>query len=285
MPNVGIVADTTASIPEELARELQIELVPYYVVYDGKSWRDMVDLHPDAFAEYLGRATTLPTTACPSSGDYLDAFKRLAERTRDIVALTMTGKGSGGYASAQIAVDTLRAEMPHVNIQLVDTLQAAMCYGWAVIAAARSALQGLTLDRVVEHARQTAQQAMMLETADTLRYLYMGGRIGRAQHLAGSLLNIKPLIGMQDGVIVALGVARGRPRAYARMAELAQERFGAGTPIRLALTHCAALKELELLKSEMLKRFTCAELLVTALSPVLAVHSGPGTVGMCIVPA
>ncbi len=284
MPNVGIIADTTASIPERIVQDLHIELVPYYVIREGENLRDSFDVKPEPFADYLARADVLPTTSCPSPGDYLAAFKKLAEHTCEIVAITMTSKGSGAYTSAQAAVQILRERMPDVNVQVVDTLQVAMSYGWAVIEAARGALEGLSQNQVIERARQVAEKGMMVQTADTLRYLYMGGRIGRATHLVGSLLNIKPLIGMENGTIVALGVARGRPKAYQRMAELAAERFGEGAAIRIAFTHCAALDQLEMLKEQMLKRFDCVEVIVTSLSPALAVHSGPGTVGMCFTP-
>ena len=285
MSNVGIVTDTTASIPEPMAQDLAIELVPYYMIRGQETLRDLFDIRPDEFAAYLAQTDKLPTTSCPSPGDYIAAFKRLAERTREIVALTMTSKGSGAYTSCCAAVDLLREQRPEVNVQVVDTLQVAMSLGWSVIQAARAALQGLTQNEVLAKAHAAAQNGMMLQTADTLRYLYLGGRIMRAQHLIGTLLNIKPIIGMEDGVIVALGTARSRSRAYARMAELAGERLGEGARIKVAFTHCAAREQLELLKAQIVQRFDCVEIVITPLSPVLAVHSGPGTVGMSFIPA
>jgi DegV family protein with EDD domain len=124
----------------------------------------------------------------------------------------------------------------------------------------------------------------MIQTADTLRYLYMGGRIGKAKHLAASLLNIKPLIGMQDGIIVALGTARSRLKAYRRMVELMQQRVGEGARIKVAFTHVAALDQLEVLRPLVTARFECIETIVTELSPALAVHTGPGTVGLSFFP-
>jgi DegV family protein with EDD domain len=126
---------------------------------------------------------------------------------------------------------------------------------------------------------------MMIQTADTLRYLHMGGRIGKAQHLVGSLLNIKPLIGMEDGEIVALGTARSRPKAYRRMVDLMQQRVGEGAVIKVAFTHVAAREQLEALQALVMARFDCIETIVTELSPALAVHSGPGTVGVSFFPA
>ena len=124
----------------------------------------------------------------------------------------------------------------------------------------------------------------MIMTADTLRYLYLGGRIGRARHLVGSLLNIKPLISMQDGIIVALGTARSRLKAYRRMVELMQQRVGEGARIKVAFTHVAALGQLKRLQALVTARFECVEMIVTELSPALAVHSGPGTVGVSFFP-
>src|SRR5512143_2269350 len=206
MSVVGILTDTTASIPPALTRELQIETISYYVHCGLDTLRDMIDVQPEPFAQYLAKTDRLPTTSNPNIGDYLTGLKRLAERTTEIVALTMTSKGSGAYQSCRAAAE--------VRVEVIDSLKVAMSQGWAAIEAARSALEGKPLGEVADRAREVAQKSTMLMTADTLRYLYLGGRIGRAQHLVGSLLNIKPLIGLDEGVIVGLGAARTRAKAY-----------------------------------------------------------------------
>jgi DegV family protein with EDD domain len=282
---VGVLTDTTASIPEELVQKLGIEIVPYYIHRGLETLRDIVDVKPGEFARWLAKAAKLPTTSNPGPGDYLIGMRNLAERVKGIVALTMTSKGSGAYQSCRAAIDLFREQCPEVRVEVVDTQQVAMAQGWAAIEAARGALSGLSLDEVAQCARETAQKGMMIQTADTLRYLYMGGRIGKAQHLVGSLLNIKPLIGMQDGVIVALGTARSRLKAYRRMVELMQQRVGDGARIKVAFTHVAAREQLEGLQSLVTACFECVETIVAELSPALAVHSGPGTVGVSFLPA
>jgi DegV family protein with EDD domain len=112
----------------------------------------------------------------------------------------------------------------------------------------------------------------------------MGGRIGRAQHLVGSLLNIKPLIGMEDGVIVGLGAARTRAKAYARMIEMMCQQVGMQARIKIAYTHVAAEEQAAQLREMVARRFDCVETITTWLSPVLSVHSGPGTVGVQFYP-
>ena len=281
---IGILTDTTASIPRALVEKLQIEIVSYYIHRGLETLRDMVDAEPDSFARYLETTNRLPTTSNPSPGDYLSGLRRLAERTRQIVVLTMTSKGSGAYQSCRAAVEILRERLPQIQVEVIDTLQVAMSQGWAAIEAARAALAGCAFRQVIERATEVARQGMMIQTADTLRYLHMGGRIGRAQHLMGSLLNIKPLIGMEDGVVVALGTARSRLKAYARMVELMAQRVGEGARIKVAVTHVAALEQLTALRDQVLQRFDCDEVIITPLSPALAVHSGPGTVGVSFFP-
>ena len=144
---------------------------------------------------YLKKANTLPTTLNPSPGDYVSAIKKLDQQSMQMVVLTMTSKGSGAYPSCLAAIEMLRDKMPKLQVEVVDTLAVAMAQGWSVIEAARAARKGLALTEVVAKAKEVASKSMMLMTADALRYLYMGGRIGRAQHLMGSLLNSKPIIG------------------------------------------------------------------------------------------
>ncbi len=281
---VGIITDTTASIPQKLIERLKIEVVPYYVHRGLETLRDMVDVKPAEFASWLAEAKRLPTTSNPAPGDYFSGLRSLAGRAQAIIALTMTSRGSGAYQSCKAAVEMFRERHPDVQVEVIDTLQVAMSQGWVAIEAARAAMRDVAFEDIIEHAHAVAERGTMIQTADSLRYLHMGGRIGRAQHLLGSLLNIKPLIGMQDGEIVALGTARSRLKAYRRMVDLMQQKIGEGTRIKAAFTHVTARDQLEQLKEMVTARFECSEIIVTELSPALAVHSGPGTVGVSFVP-
>ncbi len=278
---IKVIADSCASIPDKLAKQLNIEVVPYYIHQGVETLLDLVDIKRQEFFEWLPQAESLPKTANPGPGDYLNAFQRVAEKTRDIVTVHMTSKGSGAYQSAMTAKEMAKENLPDLKIEVVDTLQVAMVHGWAAIEAARSALEGSSLEQVAATARRVASSGVMLQTADTLRYLYLGGRIGRAQNLLGSVLNIKPIIGMQDGIIVPLGQARSRAKAYARMADIMKEHLDLGERIKAAFTHVAAPEEAERLRDLVTSKFDCAETLIAELSPALGVHTGPGTVGVC----
>jgi DegV family protein with EDD domain len=285
MAKVAIVTDSTASIPEEMLKQLNIRTVAYYIHRGEEVLRDLVTIKRAEFLRWLTTATKLPTTACPGPGDYIVTYEELAEQGYDsILSLHMTAKGSGAYEAARSAQTLARVRLPDIRIEVVDTLNVSLCQGWMTIEAARLALADVSLEEVLAKVKRMIPVTRMLQTADTLKYLYLGGRIGKAKHLVGSLLNIKPLIGMEDGVITPLGVARTRSRAYQMMTEKVESAVGRLGAIKVAYVHAGARKEVEKLKGMVEERFTVVESFFAELSPALAVHTGPGTAGLCYFP-
>jgi len=281
MARVKIITDSCACIPQPLLDTYDIATVPYYVHMEGKEYRDLVDIQSKEFFEYLPRATELPQSATPGPGDYLRAFREAAEGAEAIVSVHMTSEGSGAYQAALVAREMARREMPGLDIEVVDTRNVAMCQGWIALEAARTAQAGAGLEQVMGLIRRLIPRTRMLQTADTLRYLHMGGRIGRAQYLVGSLLNIKPVISMEDGVIVAVGQARSRLGAYRQIVEKVVEAAGRESALKVAYLHAAAMEEVRKLRGMLEERLSPVETLVAELSPALGVHTGPGTVGLC----
>jgi DegV family protein with EDD domain len=284
MPDVAVVTDSCASIPAKLIQTLNIHSIPYFIHRGQEVLQDLVTIDAESFYRWLPTATALPTTASPGPGDYLAKYKELAQQgVNEIISIHMTSKGSAAYQAARTARDMILENLPSLQIEIIDTLNVAMCHGWIAIEAARKALKGARLDKIVNRVRELIPITHMIQTADTLKYLHMGGRIGRATHLVGSLLNIKPLIGMEDGVIVALGKARSRQRAYQSMVEFVENKVG-DQAIKIAYVHAAALSEVEKLKEMIESKLTIAESITAELSPALGVHSGPGTTGLCFFP-
>ncbi len=284
MTQVAIVTDSCASLPEGAYDRYGIVMVPYYVHIGKAAYRDLVDITTDEFLERMRAAHELPKSANPGHGDYLEAYRSAAERAGAIITVCMTSEGSGAYQAAVVAQREFREERPDVRVEVVDTRNVSMGHGWMALEAARLAQGGTTADDILRLIQRMIPVTRMLQTADTLKYLYMGGRIGRAQHLVGSLLNIKPIISMEDGVIVALGQERSRARAYGRMMELIAERVGRGGKIKAGVVHAGDEEAAAKLQGMIREGFECAELLTTNLSSALAVHTGPGTVGVCYFP-
>jgi len=284
MDEVAVLTDSCASIPESLLECLHIHTVAYYVHRGQEVLRDLVTIQREEFVRWLMTARFLPTTASPSPGDYFDAYRQLANQgKKEILSLQMSSKVSGGFQAATVAQTMMQDEFPDVRIEVVDTQNVALCQGWMVIEAARGALAGLSLDRLVDTAKRLIPISRMIQTADTLKYLYMGGRIGKAQELLGSLLNFKPLIGIEEGVIVPLGRVRSRGQAYQQMADMVAETVGKGKA-KIAYVHVGAKCEVEKLRELVEAKGNVLESFIGELSPALAVHSGPGTTGLCYYP-
>lgn len=281
MTKVAVLTDSCASIPEEMLSCLNIRTVAYYIHRGQEVLRDLVTIQREEFLRWLITARFMPTTASPGPGDYFEAYKELTgEGASEIISIHMTSDASGAYQAASVAQTMMKEENPSVRIEVVDTRTVALCQGWMVIEAARSALSGLSLDQITAAVKRMIPISHMIQTADTLKYLYMGGRIGKAQHLMGSMLNIKPLIGIEDGVIVPLGKAHSRGQAYHMMADMVSEVVGRGKA-KIAYVHAGAQREVEKIKDLVESKVEVVESFFAELSPALAVHSGPGTAGLC----
>lgn len=281
MSYVAVLTDSCASIPEEMLKHLNIRTVAYYIHRGSEVLRDLVTIQREEFVRWLMTAHFLPTTASPGPGDYFAAYKQLVEEgASEIISIHMTSDASGAYQAATVAQSMIKEENPDVRIEVVDTRTAALSQGWMVIEAARCALSGFSLDQITARVRRMIPLSHMIQTADTLKYLYMGGRIGKAQHLMGSMLNIKPLIGVEDGMIVPLGKAHSRGQAYQMMAEMVADTVGKGKA-KIAYVHVGAQRELEKIKRLVESKVEVVESLFAELSPALAVHTGPGMAGLC----
>jgi DegV family protein with EDD domain len=283
---IAVVTDSCASIPDSLIDSLNIFWVPYYIHRGKETLRDLDTIETSSFYKWLPTADTLPTTASPGAGDYLKMYEKIAGlgKFHKVVSIHMTSKGSGAYQAALNAKSMAAEALPGLRIEVIDTLNVAMCHGWMVIEAARAAMKGRSLAEVAAIIKRMIPITRMIQTADTLKYLHMGGRIGNAVHLVGSLLKIKPLIGMEDGIIVPLGNARSRQQAYRKMVDMVEAAVGYQGQIKIAYVHAAAREEAEKIKFLIEKRLTCVESLISELSPALGVHTGPGTAGLCYFP-
>jgi DegV family protein with EDD domain len=286
MSQVAIVTDSTATIPDEMLKALNIHWVPYYIHRGNEVLRDLVSIKREEFYRWLPKARELPKTANPGPGDYETIYEKIAteEGINEIVSIHMTSKSSGAYQAATIGRTAILERLPQLRIEVIDTLNVSMCHGWTVIEAARAALKGKSIDQVLAKIHSIIPRAQMIQTADTLKYLAMGGRIGKATSLLGSLLNIKPLIGMRDGVIVPLGKAFTRGSAYKMMAEEVFKTAGAKGKVKIAYVHAAAREEVLKIKELLEGRVNVVEEIIVELPPALGVHSGPGTAGICFYP-
>lgn len=281
MSNVGVVTDSTVSLPESLLQSLNIRTVAYYVHRGHEVLRDLVTVQRAEFLRWLPTASFAPKTAAPGPGDYLDVYEELAAAgVMEIVSIHMSAKVSAAFESASAAAALLKERLPRVRVNVIDSRNAALCQGWMAVEAARQALAGANLETISAAVRQLIPISHMIQTADTLRYLALGGRIGKATALLGSMLHIKPLIGLEDGEIVPLGRTHSRHQAYAAMADMVAEAIGRGKA-RIGYLHAGALLEAQKVRDLVEAKVQVVESIFGELSPALAVHTGPGMTGLC----
>ncbi|MEW6243716.1 MAG: DegV family protein [Bacillota bacterium] len=279
MARVKIVTDSTADIPPEVARELDIAVVPLYVHFGEDVYKDGVDLTPQEFFEMLTKSRHNPTTSQPSPGDFLEVYKA-AKDYDGVLSIHISSKLSGTYNSAVSARDML----PEMDIRVVDSKGASMVFGLIAIEAAKAAKRGESLDEICALVEKTIAKAKVFFAVDTLDYLHRNGRIGKAQHLLGSLLNFKPILTLEDGYVTSFDKVRGKNKVIPRLVELLRERIGAGGKIKTAVVHSVAAEAAAELAGEVKKNFQVEEMYITSLGAVIGTHTGPGTLAVTAYP-
>ncbi|RLC84800.1 MAG: DegV family protein [Chloroflexi bacterium] len=280
MSKTALVTDSTAYLPPERVRQYGVYVVPLYLHFGEKTYRDGVDLDADTFYRLLKSAPRLPTTSQPSTGDFLQLYRHLSLEADAIISIHISSGISGTVASALAARQVLLGEMQSPpQIYVVDSRITSCGLALLVSAASRAIAGGKPAVEVVREVEDLASRLFTVFVVDTLEYLHKGGRIGGAAALVGSVLQVKPLLYFRDGRIDVLEKARTAKRAKRRMLEIVAERAD-GRPIHAAIVHAQAPEEAERIRRYLADHFDCRELFSVEFSPAIATHVGPGTVGV-----
>ena len=273
--NTAIVVDSTADFPEAPGWFPNWRVVPLYVRFGDESYRDYVELAPDAFYARLRGAEQTPTTSQPTPGDLLAVYEELSGYER-ILSLHIAGNLSGTIESARTAAMLLGGD----RVRTIDSESASAAIAMLGLAIQRRLERGTTDEEVDLLAADYRRDAELLFTVDTFEYLVRGGRVGRARGWAGELLQIKPILTIEQGEVVPVKRVRGNRKAFLEFASA----FEAGTrdspSLRVGIAHADAPERADALRTMVRQARPAAELeLVTTLGPVVGAHAGPGTVG------
>ena len=273
--NTAIVVDSTADFPDAPARFRNWRVVPLYVRFGDESFRDYVELAPDAFYERLRRAEQTPTTSQPTPGDFLAAYEDLAGYER-ILSLHIAGKLSGTIESARTAAQMLGDE----RVRTIDSESASAAIAMLGLAIQRRLERGTTDEEVDELVAVYLRGAGLLFTVDTFEYLVRGGHVGRARGWAGELLHIKPILTIDDGEVVPVKRVRGNRKAFLEFASAFEADTRDSPTLKVGIAHADAPGRAEALRKMVQQTRPSAEIEhVAMLGPVLGAHAGPGTVG------
>ena len=275
---VRIVTDSASDIPMDLAKQWDITVVPAYIIIDDKPHRGGVDITADEFYQKLQAGGPLPTTAQPSVGDFTEAYQELLDQGHSVISMHVSGKLSGTVNSAEQARAALGDEGAG-RIEIVDSQLASIPLGLMALSAGRRAADAESHSELAEQLRQELSRYHGLFLLDTLTYLQKGGRIGKAQAFLGSVLNVKPILTIQDGVVHPVERARSRSRGLARLVAMAQEL----APVEeLAVVYSTEREEAEALRDRLSSVAPSNGIVVARFGPALGTHIGPGGLGVAL---
>ncbi|HYY90151.1 MAG TPA: DegV family protein [Chloroflexota bacterium] len=273
MSSVGVVTDSTADLPPGLQERYAVGLVPLVVTWDDETFRDKIDLSTAEFYQRLRASRSLPRTGAPSVAAFEEVFRDQLRQHDAVVEVSLPSKLSGTLEVARRAAATVDP----ARISIVDSGSVSIGQAWLVEEAARLAAEGAAPAEIVGRLEQMKPRLRILAVLDTLEFLQRGGRIGRARALVGTLLNVKPVLGVRDGEVHPIERVRTMAGALRRMVELV---VGLGSVERLGVVQGAADEHADQVERQLRARYPDLTIDRGELGPVVGTHAGPGVVGV-----
>lgn len=282
MGKIRIVTDSTADIPQHLVEELGIHVVPLKVHFGQETYYDGVDIGPDEFYPKLQGSDVFPSTSQPSPVDFVEVYKKLNEGAENVEVLSIhiSSALSGTFQSANLAKNMLEEQ---VDVHVIDSKKASYAFGIIVVEVAKAAQAGKSVEECIQLAEKMIDDLTVYFLVDTLEFLQKGGRIGKAASVVGSLLNIKPILSIDnEGGIFSKDKIRGSKKALSKVIQLFKEQYG-DAPIRIGVCHAVAEEEANKVLSQLQSEFNVVDHVITSIGPVVGAHVGPKTLGIMIV--
>jgi len=276
---VAIVTDSLACLTRELVEQYGIRIVPLNIHFNGKVYKDWVDITPTEAYELFLKDPESWGSSAPAPMDYLEAYREVSKRTKDILCVTASSRLSTTHDVARIAKEQAEAELPQTSIEISDSETVTAAEGFVALAAARAAAEGKSLAEVAKVAEEVRGKVSMVAVMDTVRYVYRSGRIPKLAARAGSILNIKPILSVSSGVVRTVGLARSKVHGITRLLKMVKDKVGQ-SPVHIAVMHAYALDEAQRLKERVASEFNCVELWLTEFSPLMGYACGTGTLGL-----
>lgn len=276
MSSVTILTDSSAYLPHELIAKYPIKVIPLTLNWEGKTYRDGIDIQAGEFYQRLSKSRTLPTTSQISAGEMLTNVNELLSAGQDVLILPISSGISSTFQTAQGVMN----EFPSSRVVLLDTKLVSMALGFQVLAAARAAVNGSSLAECEQAARRAYGQIGVYFIVDTLKYLAAGGRINTAKRLMGTALNIKPILAILDGKIELISSVRTRRKSIDALLDLVEKGINGRSPLRISVFHAMAEELASELMATVKRRFSPIELILAEVSPVVGAHVGPGTIAI-----
>ncbi|WKZ35485.1 MAG: DegV family protein [Anaerolineales bacterium] len=276
-----IVTDGAADLLPQWEKEYGIDTIPVNILFGEKSYLQGVELDNEGFYKLVDESKRVPKTSQPSPHQFVEFYRKIAQKGDTILSIHITAKLSGTYASAVTAAEELKGEF---NVIPIDSACGSLGIGMMCREARKMERAGKSVDEIVKYVEDIKSKVRVILTLDTLEYAKMSGRVGTLQAALASVLNVKPIAVLRDGVLNMTEKVRTRKAALDRVIEMAKEEYGKQS-VYLAVVHARDLKSGQALLDEAKTHFTCKETMINDLSISIAANLGPGTVGLILYPA
>jgi DegV family protein with EDD domain len=270
-----IVTDSTVNLSDETLAQYDIRTVPISIQFGRETYEEDVDIDRDTFYRKIEEMGIVPTTSQPATGRFTDVYRDLTAAGHEILSIHITSKHSGTYQSALLA----RSLVPDAQVEVFDSASISLGTAYMVLEAVRAVEKGWSLDQIMDRLQHIRDRMRLFLTPSTLKYLQMSGRVGRLKTALASVLQLKPVIKLEDGLLEACENVRTRKRALNRLIDLLVEEMGQRDPVNVAVVHARALEEGRQVLERLQTVLNCRETLFADLVASLAVHGGPGIVG------
>ena len=276
MNKVKIICDSLSDIPKELIEKYDIHIVPLSVIFDDKEYVDGVDITKEEFYRMLRESDKLPKTSQVTYMSFKNTFDKYINEGRTILYIGGSSEASGTYQSAIMAKNDIDE-----TIYTFDSLNLSIGAGCIVIAAAKMAAKGESVDVILENLKGLKADISVLFTVDTLEYLQKGGRVSLAKATIGNMLNIKPILGIEDGGVKSISQGRGKKQVVSKIIDLIKEQFGNDlTNKRVIIGYGDSETDFELLYKKIKEEFKLEEVYTVNIGSCITAHSGPSILGI-----
>lgn len=278
MPKVHVVTDTGSDLPAEIRSKYNIHLVPLSIQFGEEIYLDTLELGAEQFYQRLAESSVLPSTCQPSPADFVKCYEQISEPGDEIISVHLSSRLSGTYQSAVLASTLVEKR----SIHIIDTKSASIGIGLVAVAIAEAVQNGASAAEALAVGERVIEDLQVYFVVDTLEYLRRNGRIGAASAMVGSLLNIKPVLTLANGIVTPFDKVRGKARAIKRIYDLFADyvRTHPGRKIRVGLVHSNCLDETLELADKLKAEFPIEDLMIGLIGPTIGVHVGPGTIAL-----
>jgi DegV family protein with EDD domain len=271
---IKIVADSTCNLTDEIVQQYDLRIAPIAIQFGQESYEEGIDIDRDTFYRKIEEIGIIPTSSQPSPAWFAKHYEELQDSS--VLVITVTRKHSGTFESAIMA----KSMVPEADVEVFDSASISLGTGWMVLEAARMVETGASLPDVLRRLETIRSKSRLFLTPLTLKYLQMSGRVGRLQSAIASMLKVKPIIYLEEGSLEVGENVRTRSKALARLVDLLDVYFGRDQPLNLAVMHARAEEDAKWLVDKTKEVLNINEFMMADLVASLAVHGGPGVIGI-----